>query len=1289
MNSGLIQKWDKLEWKITLSASHNRDADDVEAVLGDVPETKAEADLTSWYDLNGVKELGIRLGIRAVDSDSVGSPIFGATRTEAYLEIPNYPSGAISATYSISSTFEHSDHDTELVFTDCWLYQDFQGWLLKWSELEWFVDSVSVDTYGSGELTGNLKPASVPLFGVPPRIAAGAFLNVSPPSETFEDCGWTDNGFHENTVIDASGGNLLFPPYYKIAEVSTAASGGWRVKQGDDYWTFPVSLDPLALPSSSCGPSFDFPGASSTYGGSASAYVYNEDSQSVENPNWQDPSNTTFEYEVIRQIRHYESSACEVMLLPDLTKGMLRFVDNDYAALIAVGAFPEATAVSDSGCCKKSRAGTCESVVDDSDDPAAVTDTVFPETDYHLCRITNSTHDAESIFSIPSYAPYSATGRRNYSSEITKRLRHPGSIPIGGGSPDNCYESDVNFERSEARSVYPDNLSDPSDAWQELWHNDALDDAQHDIRYINYCVHPHWSFFYYFPNDDDTDYWKINGTKESSQYYWIPIGEQWFQHDDIDTGDDTETRNFLISAPIVGSLPNGVTTYYLGDGAPSSWWGCCRFRSDTTEPIASKTLSNSSSGLWSASSATLSHGANITVNPSALTGTVDLDLGSFTAEGYMYPHIANLFTVGWSGAHLTDMEVRLVTPEGDEVVLATAAGTYPRTVGDESKYAGSWAQDRDLGMFTSDLGVDTEAAGISSTVMSSAERVFAFSLLHTRTAGKLRFAWTVDDHSADFTINYPTMAVSEDDATLIQENAKAVDIIWPNGPGVRWGVWWALDDNTFEVQTPEVMPFDIWPSVLDWLVYRNLVLLAQDKETNLNTDIEALYDAQELLVSGDDVRWQAAISTKVFLVPGGRCGIAILMNCEAEVPPLACWPMHDRDTDYTLIEDMNNFVQVAYSHAQEMRYIVSGGGYLHLFDPSPVEQWTSVSTISVADWFISQHSRAVDNNEMDDFEIRCDGDTIATASPWHGYFGTCMVMEDMMSSWVCHCRDYTDRLFLFLVGADGTLITLAFDDLDDTYITYEIDSDTDCTHPQYYLYGDMLIGTHLASGTARIGRTYKHGIEWELEDITDARPYSALTSAAGIDRVVVLGFDSGWYVQVGEVAVGGTISWSTPVAVSGLSSPDEKGWLRYREDGSLEFYYLTTSGAARIARCYAVDVAAAGTWTDEAIANGITYDNLTFAQHVDRPVLIAHHTNGGGGDTDATGWYVQVGTVDSDGSLTWSDPVEITGLTDPAEFSWLEARDDGVLEWVYLQTDGTPHMARCYALDLSADGDWA
>ena len=278
-----------------------------------------------------------------------------------------------------------------------------------------------------------------------------------------------------------------------------------------------------------------------------------------------------------------------------------------------------------------------------------------------------------------------------------------------------------------------------------------------------------------------------------------------------------------------------------------------------------------------------------------------------------------------------------------------------------------------------DTGSDVTGDGISAATMADNIRVFDFEMLPGREAQKLVFEITPIDPDADVVLTYPRFLRPLGHPCEIWENAQVIDLLWPSGPGLRWGNWIWYDPDAGFQKPPLVAGLGYKSSIIDGLAFKRVFFGGIDAEDDLTAELSSLYDAYE----GQSV----AVVDKFglsFLLPKGGLDIVrlALVNSFSEFPPLACFPVKARNTSSWL--QTGAYAQEVWDYAQEARYL-SGPTDLHLFDGSDA-QVSSASGIICTGWKINQYSPALDNTETG-WHVKAGATAIGTVRPWHGFFG--------------------------------------------------------------------------------------------------------------------------------------------------------------------------------------------------------------------------------------------------------------------------------------------------------------
>lgn len=845
-----------------------------------------------------------------------------------------------------------------------------------------YIGGSLVYTHGSFQLDSSFwAPSGIPLFGIPPTLAASASVNPAITQGALA-------GICEERNI------------YATAEIT--ATGGFRFKvRGEASWSsLPVTLSILEPNAVTCAlaASREDPVATSTWGATVNAYNRASDvaTHRGEVECWECTNGTATSpavFDVWDRLVNWDLRSAEVTLVPDLAKSVKRWGDGgDYRALIQRGGLPWTKAVATAQC--------VDWHTDDIDTSTPLNPEVHPEYTAMLLPVDNAPNTIEDPFSETSYAPYQINTLSFEASNVCAVLLEPGACPAvlpeePPGTIIPCFDDDVYAVTHQITSSFGLQVQESSGAGSNPDMLAYLDHAEAMHRYINFVVNPHWSFCYYFPaNTEDTDddgipdqqqIWKLLGSDCPYEYY-TDSRRQWITHPALDAGDDHQTTNSLVSAPL---RDGWMSLKWKGIwGTETSPWGITRFVPYAWDPLTDYTLSDESESLFVGVDCDLSFGpTNITVDPTGVSSSIDIELWTFAVPPYFYPQLCGTVEVGWGLDNVFDMKVFLVNALGEEFLLADNVqgsfdySTLLATLGD-SYYAGSWAQDFGVGYIV-DEGSDALSAGDSLATMSSQSRSTAFQLLCGLGAYKLRFKLVVDDPDENVTLEYPRF-IGAGSPKVYQEQGHHAAIVHPNGPGVRFGSWaWAiyLFGAAIATSMPIVQPpgtrwagYGHKASLLDFLRFKNLLARAEAYNDAFATDI-ALFEPDEGTSDSD-----AALDTLSFFVNSSGSLIGILSNTWREVPPLAMFPLRARDV---AMQPTGVFVQESFSLAQSPRRYISSTDRLDIFESS---LWTSPEA-SYGIWKVSAHEHAITNNEGLS-EILHEGVTkVALGRPWWGYFG--------------------------------------------------------------------------------------------------------------------------------------------------------------------------------------------------------------------------------------------------------------------------------------------------------------
>lgn len=862
------------------------------------------------------------------------------------------------------------------------------GGVVFQANYEIFAGGVSRLSGSLNTLSGGLGPAYIPFIGVPWGITGSVSAStINLPTYTISST------YDYQSTADAT------------------ASGGWRFKEvGSGSWqVLPMTLLVANIPSVSCGESTSIAAVSAADTGSLTvpshsysrvkrSYVGEESATTIVqqicpdgviksetgDPECVDGAGVGPARRDVYSVENWlRSRSGSVRGVPDLEKAINRF-NSDFVALWYRTKMPRTQSTASASCVTDGVTVSSTNVAE-----------VHPFQNVLIQEVDENPAAIEDTFGYLSYAPVTANGSASYSKgfefdELTGSCLCPPSwfIPIPGNCPDidatppifSCEliwpphdpESDV----YSAGFSFPSSVGSSSDMAEYLGHAVAL------ARYINSWCNPHWSFFLW------NEPWEVDSSPETWGDYWSKVGSQWIYNTAL--ASPSRIRNHLVSEGLENDGNAGFLNALVGG---LRWVGVSRWLTKAVTPRTSYTFDSGSSSLWSGTDCALAHGSAITVNPSATTCEVALDLGSFTVEPFLWPHITDTITADWILTNVDSIRVYLEGTDGTRVLLNDnqAGVAKVRPFGDSTKYAGSWVQDFGAAVVT-DLGSDDEPEGESSVVMASPERVFAFQMLRDRTAARLVFVIEVLDVDVDVTLEYPIFEYTKSaQRKLTWENAHQCNIIHPAGPGVRFGNWNTGTSGTL-TNPPTIYDGYERPNAIDWRIGARLAVEGVAHDANLTTELATDRDSFEGQSVGNERSSSHGFWLPVAESPTWHLAIVSTL---AECPQLGCFPSRERGSDDWLAD--GDWCQHSWTWAQGPDYIVSPKKALSVFLGSV---WTSAAVLAEG-WFRSSHQHVLNNAEAG-AKIRCSSKEIATVRPWRGFYGVFAEEEPGTALWNLH-----------------------------------------------------------------------------------------------------------------------------------------------------------------------------------------------------------------------------------------------------------------------------------------------
>lgn len=482
-------------------------------------------------------------------------------------------------------------------------------------------------------------------------------------------------------------------------------------------------------------------------------------------------------------------------------------------------------------------------------------------------------------------------------------------------------------------------------------HYDHSDDS---MTYRNTIANPHWSFFYYFPPDSDTEHWKLGLplTKVASDAYWIPLRTQYLHHAELSGSDGKAMRRNQVIDPVL-QVSNLLSTHCRNQflNVNSTWVGISRFEVDTPTLVSEIELDSSSEAGWTVSGATATFGTSIAV---ILTGTITIleyDLGRSDIPPYFYPHWSDQLKCFVESLLLVSANLSIISVDGTELVLGSADGSWLEIpASNDQHYAGSWSQSyaANLAGYT-EVGTDRQADGMSSTVMATAEGRLLFELFRGGHTQKLRITIELSAPGTAI-VHYPRFRQASERRTRAYPEAGHVHgIINDRNRFLRWGCL------NLSGSSPTIREIHQSSNAYDYQRLRNWLWRGED-----TLDFSTWFDSKEFTsesdVQIDTIAWpRSKIET---LEPR-----FVIVNALREVPPLTWHPRRARDTDWN---ETGAHGAYAYAVAPCQHFLIHQrfGVDLVRVESDASRTVLTYPEASLGQWVVRAHETAVQNTEV-------------------------------------------------------------------------------------------------------------------------------------------------------------------------------------------------------------------------------------------------------------------------------------------------------------------------------------
>lgn len=749
-----------------------------------------------------------------------------------------------------------------------------------------------------------------------------------------------------------------------------------------------------------------------------------------------------------------------VRLIPNLERAIVRLED-DYASNLYRYPFPSV----DSALSFTYRDGG-------STGSDVTTTEVYPSLSEFLAVVKDGAHDYEEPFDgdvlCEVYTQRTQGNHVGYTAYYTSVCTCPWDWFVLGASPCVFPEligfdcgavwpssDDPVIQTDAAEYQFPSAVEDSSPGsiyiGGPMYHQDAL------TRYLATWCHPIWSMYYW-----TIEPWKVDGVLLWWRAYAGPIREQWFGNSSLPVDERTNQRNHIIAT--FTEEENGHTPFLDQYTAPASgdrdanglrWIGMSRFKvAEYTMPV-DITLSTSDPCEWAArvqsgtDDCSVELGAGgITLDDFAVsTAQVDCSLVNWDTSPFLLLALFQAVTLDWELTNVSSMEVVLVGYDGAETPLMTS----PSRVDvkdlsiEQTKYAGTWAIDNGYGA-VSDTGTDTLSAGMSASTMTDyPSRAMAMQLGLGRSWRYLRFRVTPIDTGQPVVVSWPYFEFPTVAPTTFWESGQCAAILFPDGPGIRWGAILSYVPGLGFFDPPLTSGLGSVSTMIDAKVFGHRIWQGDGGasiETTITGELGDIVDSLEGPASVSVVD-KFSLAVPLPDVGGGTWDRKIriaMANSFAEVPPLCCFPARKRDTSTWLAT--GDYWAGVYDQSQLQREIVSSaadGGAVYIEDGT-VDAPVGAELLSGVPlgWHVWQYAPALDNTEAG-WRIVSGSKRIATVRPWHGFY--CLVgdlLTDTGTAWVSYhvsasrrhavAKGLADDSVYVGVSASGPSLDVAFAD---------------------------------------------------------------------------------------------------------------------------------------------------------------------------------------------------------------------------------------------------------------------
>lgn len=326
------------------------------------------------------------------------------------------------------------------------------------------------------------------------------------------------------------------------------------------------------------------------------------------------------------------------------------------------------------------------------------------------------------------------------------------------------------------------------------------------------------------------------------------------------------------------------------------------------------------------------------------------------------------------------------------------------------------------------------------------------------------------------------------------ENGHTLWMAWADGPMLRYGNWEWWDGSTLRTEPrrtePGYPPLGWFSSLLDWLIWKRLVVEGKGPTDGLDAEIASLFDATAGNSRADADAWRHAFCVSFPKDLGATFARWFAVDTYAEPPSLPNWPHESKNSS---LQPTGTVTNTAWTYSQSPRR--------HLCNEEPWDvedggggRWT-VPGRAVGGWVERILDKPVDNFE-DGFDVVRSGEDFADARPFNGYSAVLPVPRpgggisyDVSLGWR-HYRAYIKDGTAWVGFADNALP--AFEDADTG-----LDAESVCLRVERSATGQHLHLWFANAGVVKHAESGDEGKTWSVP--TTVATGKSPSAAVGLD----------------------------------------------------------------------------------------------------------------------------------------------------------------------------------------------